>query len=162
MGRFYSGDIEGKFAFYQASDDASFFHIKGCYEPIYFYPCCSSEIRGKGCSQFCDFCKNPAEVEESTANIYYEFTASDSQMQEMQERLTECFDAINISKEMRAELMHKEGEEKNAYYNRIDEMVQQTYLYGEADDIIACRLVLGLRINHCLHIEGSCEFLCEC
>ena len=163
MGRYYTGDIEGKFwCGTQDSDDATFFHIMCEHQCTYYYPCCG-ETADRNSEETCPNCSEPEEQEESQSQIYYYFYKNDEQVEKMKERIAECFDALEIAEEKRSEYMHKDDEEKKAYYDRLEDILAAPYLNGDEDKAKwAARLMLGLRINHVLSLKDECELYCDC
>lgn len=163
MGRYYTGDIEGKFWFgVQDSDDATYFHI-GCeHQETYYYPCCgeAAPLDGEGP---CPNCSEPEDQVVNESQIYYYFYNVEAQMEKMQERLNALFDMLQIVEEKRSEYMHKDDEEKQEYYDRLEDIVATPFLNEDEDKAkLAARLMLGLRINHVLSFKDECELYCEC
>lgn len=136
MGRYYSGDIKGKFWFgVQSSDDAEFFGVEG------------RELYGSD------------EDEENEANAFgAEYAFTEAELVDVEEGLEICRNELG---EWRVGL--DEFFEKNELYNEeelavhmqsTEEVVRQKLKWY-------ARLILGEKIHQCIIDNGSCTFEAE-
>jgi hypothetical protein len=136
MGRYYSGDIEGKFWFaVQSSDDASFFG--GSDDEVYH-----QDENG-------DDYPEPSEIE-------YFFQTGD--LEEIDHGIEECLSQLGDRKEKLDAFF-----EKVEYYN--NNMVSES-LSMEVNDVKPllewyARLELGVKIRDCVKEKGQCSFNAE-
>ena len=136
MGRYYTGDIEGKFWFaVQSSDDASFFG--GSEEEVY-----SETDEGEECLE-------PYELE-------YFFQTGD--LEEIDHGIEECLSELGDKKEKLDAFF-----EKNPYYNNT--MVSES-LQIDVNEVRSllewyARLGLGIKIRDCVKEKGQCSFNAE-
>jgi hypothetical protein len=138
MGRYYSGDIEGKFWFtVQSSDDADFFGVEG----EYVYP------EGED--------GEPDESMEPMELSYY-FTPDDTGAVE---------DGIETCIEKLGDSLHKLDDffGKVDGYNDIDIAVLLNIDKSEVKSILEwyARLKLGKKIRWSLQANAQCNFTCE-
>lgn len=135
MGRFYSGDIEGKFWFgVQSSDDADYFGVEG--EPVYWE-------------------EEPSEDDEPYS-LGYGFTTEN--LGTINEGINTCLEVMGEYKEK----IDKFFEERTGYNN--EDLVKEFELSEErVTELLEnyARLELGLKIKQCVEETGSCYFDAE-
>lgn len=135
MGRYYSGDIEGKFWFaIQSSDDADNFGVDG--EPIY------------------------DEDGDETGGLEYNFTESD--IPSIEEGIQKCLEVLGEEKKRIDDFFAEGGPGHTGY---TDEMLMEYLgVNGErAAELLVnyARLGLGNQILDCVREIGSCIFEAE-
>lgn len=144
MGRYYNGDIEGKFWFaVQSSTDADFFGVSG-QEPNYV------EYYFGGDEE--DIMK----VREGIAKCLVELGTYVDRLDAFFDRVT-GYDDVELGIEL--ELMTKEqGKEKYGEYS-----VEREKADREVKRLLEwyARLKLGMKIEKCLTDNGSCSFTAE-
>jgi hypothetical protein len=136
MGRYYTGDIEGKFWFaVQSSDDASFFG--GSDEEVYY-----QDDNGEDYPE-------PSELE-------YFFQSGD--LEEIEHGIEECLSELGDNKEKLDAFF-----EKAMGYN--DTMVSESLKIDtkEVKPLLEwyARLELGIKIRDCVKEKGQCSFTAE-
>lgn len=137
MGRYYSGDIKGKFWFaVQTSDDASFFG--GSDEEVYY-----QDENGE------DWNPEPSELE-------YFFQSGD--LEEIEHGIEECLSELGENKEKLDAFF-----EKAMSYNdtRVSEALKIDA--KEVKPLLEwyARLELGIKIRDCVKEKGQCSFTAE-
>lgn len=161
MGRYYYGDIEGKFAFgIQSSYDPEEFGTKAL--ELYSWTCgCSSE---KDIPSNCDCVTEGENVQETTCKTI-KFVFDSSMISYIREKLIDiyenCYDPIikdrfldYISEELSGEIESKTYEELSKEFNTTVENVENQFkLYD--------RYTLGLEICEYIEENGSCIFFAD-
>jgi hypothetical protein len=163
MGRYYSGEISGKFWFgIQDSNDADYFGVE--YKDVIIYYVCNCYYDND--ETYCSSCyssleehmqaiKEEEEITDKTWHIsdneiYYEFTE----------------DHVNNVKEQIKVLEYIVGKHMNSY-KIIDDENEITYDYTIPDEInkdelgLIARLCLGKQILYCLEKNKNCLFYAE-
>ena len=177
MGRYYSGDIEGKFWYgVQDSDDATQF---GC-EPTEDrrWACCLDRAR-EGVAQ-CRFCAGCEECDPQTEtwciehegpcdvtvidedHIIYEFTANEH-LETVRNVLTTLVASVTHFHEDGNDFYPRSGESESEFLNRLRELMGE--LRGKAGDKSVTALAsieLGAKILACLQRQETCRFVCDC
>lgn len=139
MGRYYSGDIEGKFWFgVQSSDDASSFG---------------------GDETYYDF--DGEEVDEDSdeiAEIGYNFTTE--HLEDINAVLEECYEEMGTHKET----LDKFFESVSSYNTKQIKELLGLAAESQAQDFlkIYARIDLGEKIKECVERTGECNFSAEC
>ena len=138
MGRYYSGDIEGKFWFaVQGSDDA--IHFGGTHD----------YIDGEG---------EVLEEDEigEAVEMYFHFGPEDTES--IKEGIQECLDFLGDRREKIDEFF-----EENESYNdeRLAKHLRVSVLEVRCDLEHYARLCLGLKIENCVGEQGECNFAAE-
>lgn len=170
MGRFYSGDIQGKFWFgVQDSDDADFFgveHVKvynrkcGCLYNEEDECCCEVEHEHNSesiCDPNCEieFDENTKD-EESYNSIEYDFSEDD--IHKVKEGIDKCITSLDgFHEKLEDYFKNKDSynsKELSEYLN-VDQENMHGYLEWYA------RLELGKKILDCLNKNGTCSFECD-
>ena len=138
MGRYYSGDIEGKFWFgVQSSADGTFFGGKH------------------------DYIDSEGEVvedgdDEEACEIYYHFDKED--LKEVHEKIQECLNALGEYHEKLEQFFEEHNgynDDKLASYLEVSVEKTRQLLEWYA------RLGLGLKIENCISEKGECNFQAE-
>ena len=167
MGRYYWGDIEGKFAFgIQSSDDPAYFGS----EPTYLYPwsCgCSTQLNDEcdcgcelehthdsDCPENCtkEFEKNVQNKEEFNL---LSFSFDDSQLGEIKDKLDNLLQYFQSSNESKDFLEHI----KNSDYDYIEKNITKeirNHFYE-----VYYRYEIGKEIYDCLLENEVCNFEAE-
>jgi hypothetical protein len=179
MGRFYSGDIQGKFWFaVQDSDDADFFgveHVKvynrkcGCLYSEEDECCCEVEHEHnfKDSEEYDDSkstCDPNCEIEfdentkdeESYNSIEYDF--SEEHIPKVREGIERCIQSLDGHHEKLEDYFKNKdsyNDKELSEYLNIEQEKMHGYLEWYA------RLELGKKILHCLDENGTCSFECE-
>ena len=165
MGRYYSGEISGKFWFaVQSSNDADYFGVT--YETVITYIVCNCYYDNE---EYCSACYSSLEEHKevikeeefkeeecdktyqiSDNEIYYEFT----------------YDNIDSVKEQIKVLEFIVGKHMDSY-KIMDDENEITYNYKVPENIekneleFIARLCLGKQILYCLEKNNSCTFYAE-
>lgn len=135
MGRWYSGDIDGKFWFgVQPSDDADNFGYIG--EPLYY--------------------NDPPEEGEEPYALVYSFTSD--YMDEINEGIQDCVDELGEYKE-KLDVLFSE----NPAYDMVKIMEQIGCDKEKTMELVSvyARLLLGNEIKKCVEETGGCFFDAE-
>lgn len=166
MGRYYCGQISGKFWLgIQSSDDASYFGVD--YSNITNYHVCGCTYEeGVTNVAFCDDCYSTSD-EHKQAMIE----------EEVEENKTWCISDFEISYDFeqkhldivteRVNILEIEFGKYMTNYNIIDENDEITYDYLIPADVYnddlasVVRLCLGRQILYCLQNYGGCSFHAE-
>lgn len=169
MGRYYTGQISGKFWFaVQSSDDASHFGVN-CKEEICYYICnCPYE----GIENYCSNCYESFEqhikdIKENYDETYNE--ASEKTYNEAYNEISYSFTENDIEKVK--DMITKLEKDVGIYmdsYKIIDDEENNEITYDilidniphEKMELIA-RLSLGKQILYCLEKNGTCIFYAE-
>jgi hypothetical protein len=163
MGRYYWGDIEGKFYFgVQSSYDPEYFGSKAL--PIGYWSCgCTTEITGKpaecGCELKHEHSKDCPEdcnktLEENIQNEEFsliEFSFDKSQIEEVKEKLDKLLDYFKSSKEGTDFLNHIINQDFEYIKEHIG--IDNNHYYE-----VYYRYEIGKEIYDCLLENGSCTF----
>lgn len=133
MGRYYTGDIDGKFWFgVQSSDDADNFGVEG--EPIYW-----------------------GEMDEDDPYaLAYTFTKDD--LENIDEGIKECLNVLSDHKEKIDDFFDKND---NYHDENFSEQIGCTIENVPVLLENYARLKLGLQIKECVEKTGSCSFDAE-
>lgn len=135
MGRYYSGDIEGKFWFaVQSSDDADYFGYEG--EPVYD--------------------NDPPEEDEEPYALAYSF--NEDYLEDIDEGIKCCLEILGEYKEKFDVFFENNpsySDEKLSEQTGCSLDIVKTMLENYA------RLELGLKIKKCVEENGSCCFDAE-
>ena len=170
MGRYYYGDIQGKFWFaIQSSDDATYFGI----EPEYIYEfleCgCPIEIYDESDPRltdqlFCGSCYDSLEEHREKADLNqtwflrelsYHYTVEDLSIVERK-----CtFLSRQVGKYMTNYKISSDKTNGYTYDYTIPEDANKTITPTQRIEI--ARLCLGKLIHHCLSETGTCHFFAE-
>lgn len=164
MGRYYNGDIEGKFWFgVQSSTDADFFGV--IHEEVYYKKCgceaderCDCEEKLHSHSEDCDeSCKkefDEASVYGEPSCVRYQFVKRD--IKDVKEGIEVCLIKLGEYKD-----------KLDTYYNKEDlDITIESYLdvsKERAHKLVEwfARLTLGQQILDCLNEKDRCFFTCE-
>ena len=138
MGRYYSGDIEGKFWFaVQNSGDAT--HFGGTH----------------------DFIDGEGEVldeddQDEAVEMYFHF--DQSHMEEIQNGITLCLEQLGDYREALDNFFERKGSYNNQSLAKELEISE-----AKVDKLLPpyARLILGLKIEHCVGENGECNFEAE-
>ena len=170
MGRYYNGQISGKFWFgVQSSDDASYFGIEHKDVTIFYLCGCGCESpKDKEYCRECFSCyeeHRQAMLEDedvefgdddntwyvSNTEIFYEFDETDiGKVEEEANKLEEI-----VGKYMDSYEIHDEDMEITYSYMLSENMKDDDLVY-------IARLCLGRQILYCLKKHGTCCFSSEC
>lgn len=137
MGRYYWGDIEGKFAFgIQSSWDAT--HFGGREEVKYVWNCgCVVEDEAPTCACVCD-----SKLHSQAHEVIYTFDESD--LLTIREELKRCKQFLDTVGNLTSK------EEIDVVSNASNDVV-----------VIYYRHELGMEILQCVEEKGYCKFHCE-
>ena len=177
MGRYYYGDINGKFWFgVQSSTDAS--NFGGEAEELYCWSCCrmqgdlTAEDLGKlnECPNECyldDDNTNTCEV--LTDENYVRFTFDKDDIEFVEHIMLDLADKLKVSRNVLNNIMNLETietEEITDYCDRCADIIYAEYekdtdRHKEEVEVLWARLYLGIKIYMCLKMTGSCGFDAE-
>jgi len=138
MGRYYSGDIEGKFWFgVQGSDDA--IHFGGTYD----------YIDGEG--EVVD-----EDEQDEAVEMYFHFGQED--VESIKEGIQKCLDELGENHEK----IEKFFDERDSYNDEILANALETSV-PKTRSLLEhyARLRLGLKIENCVGEKGECNFTAE-
>lgn len=138
MGRYYSGDIEGKFWFgVQGSDDA--IHFGGTYD----------YIDGEG--EVVD-----EDEQDEAVEMYFHFGQED--VESIKEGIQKCLDELGENHEK----IEKFFDERDSYNDEILANALETSV-PKTRSLLEhyARLGLGLKIENCVGEKGECNFTAE-
>jgi len=138
MGRYYSGDIEGKFWFgVQGSDDA--IHFGGTYD----------YIDGEG--EVVD-----EDEQDEAVEMYFHFGQED--VESIKEGIQKCLDELGENHEK----IEKFFDERDSYNDEILANALETSV-PKTRSLLEhyARLGLGLKIENCVGENGECNFTAE-
>jgi len=171
MGRYYYGDIHGKFwVGVQSSDDASFFGVNPQDEYRYHGCHCSATEEVTGDSDhdqllYCQQCYDSyVQHYEDTIDqrddmiiylsneIRYEFDISDMETLDNTIRLLE----EHVGQFMNHYIIHTDNNGISYEYSHPNQEPTENQLHSIA------RLCLGKQIKYCIEQNGSCRFSAEC
>ena len=141
MGRYYSGDINGKFWFgVQSSDDAEFFGCEG--EPLYWDQIDEGEDEENNSSEPYALC----------------FNFSSDSLEDVNDGIQVCLDELGEYKEKFDDFFSK-----NDTYNDKKLSEETGCEMDEVKNLLEyyARLELGMKIKNCLDETGQCCFDAE-
>ena len=172
MGRYYSGDISGKFWFgVQSSGDASEFGIK--YKKIYNYFLCNCNCENKNL-RYCLDCydcyddhriaimnDNDIEIHKSRKNLWYE---SETEIcYDIKKRHQKAIkEKVNLLEEMVGHYMANyfiKDDDDEIYYDY--DMIDEDIMNDNETMTLLARLCLGKQILYCLKKKKKCFFYAE-
>jgi hypothetical protein len=169
MGRFYTGDIEGKFLFgVQSSNDAEFFGVVP--KNLYFKKCgCCIDNPNCDCGDrvdhLCDEeCDDNCSIT-SEENIVIEDCQYDIAFDFYQEHLIYVQEGLKICyKHLGNDRIHIDEfyADRNGYsYEKLAERLNISK--EKVFDILEwyARIILGEKIEKCIQEKGKCNFLCN-
>jgi hypothetical protein len=176
MGRYYSGDISGKFWFgIQSSHDADYFGVKGYYDKTLYWshcggecdtdvqdnaicPCCDAEDE---CIASSDFMKR--------SNLTYDYEYEHIFIVEQQmDKLVEEIKSVLVSKHALDawEVVSKYREFKQDEEPNLHEMCSlessEINCIQNVLNVLLARYDLGFQIWRCLNYTRECYFRAEC
>lgn len=135
MGRYYSGDIEGKFWFgVQSSEDGTFFG------GVHDYIDSEGEVVDEG-------------SEEEACEIYHHFDKEN--LEEVHEKIQVCLNQLGEYQEK----LDKFFEEHDSYND--EELARELEIpVKKMREVLEwyARLILGLKIENCISENGECNF----
>ena len=139
MGRFYHGDIEGKFWFgVQSSDDADFFGVEGEY--VYSL----------------DYDENEPISSEEPTELSYSFSKED--LEEVEDGIETCLKEIG-------DYLYKLDSffEREDGWNESMIAKELEIAKNEVKPLLSwyARLGLGKKIRWCIQANGRCHFICD-
>ena len=172
MGRYYFGDIKGKFWFgVQSSDDAINLGGRNTDNLMLYYPCNCENISGKKYCNDCFDCfehafeeaKNQGFIDEDTnkelENVllyksdYIDIIFEGHQIKELQGHIENLFEKIGTH--VKKFTMNKEED-----YEYDIELSNEDNIQKEELELIA-RWCLAKQIEQCIIDKGCCEIECE-
>jgi hypothetical protein len=165
MGRYYNGDIEGKFwVGIQPSTDADFFGV--IHEEVYYKKCGCEAIEKCSCEEQvhvhedgCD--SNTCTIEFDDASVYGEpscvkYSFKEKDLEDVKEGISIC--DIKLG---------KYKEKLDTYFNKANvPKVLCEYLEVSSEktkdlEMWYARYELGVQILDCIVEKGQCNFICE-
>ena len=177
MGRYYHGDINGKFWFgVQSSVDAC--NFGGEYEVLYSWSCCGVQgdltvvDLGKlnECPNECYLADdNTRTCEVITDENYVVFTFEKDDTEFVEHIMLDLMDKLCVSKSVLNNIINLEmndNEEITDYCDRCADIIYAEYekdpdRHNEENSELWARLYLGIKIYMCLKMTGSCGFDAE-
>ena len=134
MGRYYGGDIEGKFWFaVQDSNDPSFFHVMGddAVEQDDVWECCGTYAEKE--DEKCPDCTGEEDDEKPSSNkipneneLNYSFEATDEQMEMLDEKLKLLIVACGLSEDMLEKLRELAKDDDGEKLGEMDKLICST------------------------------------
>jgi hypothetical protein len=170
MGRWYCGDIEGKFAFgIQDSDDASYFGVD--YEDVMSYYVCGCIYEEGINEKYCDGCYESFEehlqaVHENEDNTFTEcierfpsqikYNFQSKHIEQIEEKLEDLFNKLADDYDFDWDCLdfQIDGDNYDVSWS-VEEDI------GEGAVELIYRWCLGKQILHCLKTKGECSFVCD-
>jgi hypothetical protein len=152
MGRYYYGDIEGKFVFaIQSSWDADNFGVKGIYEKEEYEYSSDDDNDASSC-----------ETSYETYYIHYRFEKSDLDYVILQiGEITKQLEQL-CSPEVYKQIADYKKEHPNEYsYEYIINILRNNNIDVDRFVEIEARLELGIQIKECIEETGRCHFKAE-
>jgi hypothetical protein len=141
MGRYYGGDIEGKFWFaVQSSNDPSFFHVKGddAVEQDDVWECCGTYAEKE--DEKCPDCTGEEDDEKPSSNkipneneLNYSFEATDEQMEMLDAKLKLLIVACGLSEDMLETLRELAKDDDGKKLGEMDKLICSTNCEKEED-----------------------------
>jgi len=175
MGRYYSGDINGKFWFgIQSSTDAENFGAIN--EPYYIWDCCQEDAtiddldKINACPNKCHECRDCTNKEkcynhydtECKVVVYHtRYTLYKEQMNEIRDQLYEIAEELEMPASFVSDAIELPLENEDDTHV---EIAIQNYMARQrngTDNVLYARLQLGLKIYRCLKIKEHCTFEAE-
>lgn len=152
MGRYYNGQISGKFWFgVQASNDANNFGVEGTDEPNYKFTCGCEDFEDNGLhddaySGNCDTCHCEFKCEDEEAT-YIAFHFDEENIEDIQKVLD---DIKNILPDIPMPIFDEDSD------------FEYEFIYDNNEHLeLQARWCLGQQILACIVHLGECEFSCE-
>ena len=171
MGRFYNGDIEGKFWFgVQESNDADHFGVEG--QILKNWLVCGCEV-GSSCENYCDGCYDTYQEHLDDA-IDEEIQIEDGKLFEESNQLSYEFNLDHLSdvkkvvKQLESEYGHfitsfeiEDDFTKGDSITYEVDIVEEIEKNKNEEMVFIARLCLGKQILYCLEKYKKCTFLAD-
>lgn len=173
MGRYYHGDINGKFWFgIQNSLDAS--HFGGVGEYVYMWSCCGTHDdltetdvgRKNECPNECYKDDDTKLSEVVIDENYARFEFKEDDIPTVLDMIYSLSSLLNVSETMVDEIINmkcNEDEDNYGFYTRCTDIIYSEYEKDKDSDNaeLWARLYFGIEIYMCLKQTGSCSFDAE-